>query len=279
MDNAQAIDAYMRYMDQRGLARATKANRRSQLGKLGRFLGDVSLLAAERDDLRAWADDIGNWLPRTRYVLISSAHSFYLWAQDEGLITDIPTHKLPRPKLPRSVPRPIPEDRLKRAIDVAPDDLRCWLVLAAYAGLRCCEIAPLSRDQVLDTADPPSLLIHGKGGKDRLVPMCERVIEELGVLPSSGYLWARMDGSHGPPTANRVSQLLNRYLREQGISDTAHSLRHRFASQVQRATGDIQTTASLLGHANISNTMIYAELNNERALAAVRALDVPKTAA
>ncbi len=62
------------------------------------------------------------------------------------------------------------EDDVKRAIDNADGGVRLWLVLAGYAGLRCIEIAALYRHDILDGADPPVLIAHGKGNKDRAVP-------------------------------------------------------------------------------------------------------------
>lgn len=279
MEDAQAIDAYLHNLDLRGLAITTKRNRRSQLEILSSYLGETRLLDATREQLTEWTSDLlkSRTTARTRYAKISNVHGFYVWAHDEELVEDDPSHKLPRPKLPKSLPRPIPEDSLERAMVGAPQDIRAWLTLAAYAGLRCCEIAPMTRDQILDTIDPPMLLVHGKGDKDRLVPLNRRVIEELHRcdMPNRGHLWTERSRTGQPPTANRVSQLLNRWLHEAGIPDTAHSLRHRFATLTHGHSGDLLTTAALLGHASVSTTQVYAAFNNAKGVAAVLSLDVP----
>ncbi len=148
------------------------------------------------------------------------------------------------------------------------------LVLAAYAGLRACEIARLHRTDILDGLDIPSLVAHGKGNKDRIVPMCDRVVSELQTygIPQRGPLFPRLDGRAGAWTGPRVSMVANLYLHEQGIADTLHSLRHRFATRCQAETGNLLVVATLLGHDNPATTMIYAQYDNRAGYAAVQAL-------
>lgn len=273
-DNAAAVAAFFGNMDLRGRSAQTKINRRSMLGQLAAFLNPTPLLAASHDDLIRWATSIQGQAPRTRYVKISTAHRFYTWAADEGLISEIPTRRIPRPKLPRLKPHPIKEADLARAILAADPTMRAWLSLGAYEGLRCCEIAPLQRSQVLDTLDRPVIIPRGKGDKERIVPLAGQTLAALGpFLGRRGYLWERRDGRTGPPTANRVSQAINTYLHDLGIEHTAHSLRHRFGTKIQEQSGDLQTTAELLGHSNIETARIYAEFSNKRAHAAFEALD------
>jgi site-specific recombinase XerD len=282
VEDADVIAAHLHHLTLRGLSENTKINRRSQLARLSAFLSDKRLLDATKDDLLEWASSLAaaGKTARTRYAEISIVHAFYVWAHDQELIEVVPSLRLPRPKLPKAIPHPMSRPNLDRALVGAPPHIRCWSVLAAYAGLRCCEIAPLTRGQIMDSLDQPMLMVHGKGNKDRLVPLSPRVMDELRLfgLPSRGYLFAGLTRSGRPPTANRVSQLLNRWLHESGIPDTAHSIRHMFATDIQRITGDLQTTQHLLGHANVSTTTMYAAFDNARAVSAVLALGDAKPA-
>src|SRR5262249_56654858 len=91
-----------------------------------------------------------------------------------ALLGGPPPPALPVPRRGRRLPRPIGEKELLAAVTAAPDRVRPWLVLAGWAGLRAVEIARLRRDNVLDTRQPPVLLIaHGatKGHAERLGPL------------------------------------------------------------------------------------------------------------
>lgn len=135
-----------------------------------------------------------------------------------------PAKRLPQPKLPRLLPRPID---LRKALDNAPDArMRAFLALAAYAGLRCTEIAGLSRHDVLDRADPPVLIAHGKRNKDRVVPMCQTVIDALLAhgMPSRGPIFGRLDGKPGATSAHRVTTVMSEYLAELEIDGRMHTL-------------------------------------------------------
>ncbi len=89
---------------------------------------------------------------------------FYRWAHTHGLVERDPTYLLHRPALPRRLPRPIPDDRLAVALDRASARVRPWLYLAAYAGLRCCEIARGRSDDW--QRDLGVIVVVGKGGDE-----------------------------------------------------------------------------------------------------------------
>lgn len=112
----------------------------------------------------------------------------------------------------------------------AVQPVRAWLALAAFCGLRCREIAALTREDVVDGVPVPFLRVTGKGGKDRIVPLPESVLVQLraAVMPPRGPLFARMDGNPGAPSPVRVSERIDDHLHGLGIAGTAHALRHRY---------------------------------------------------
>jgi site-specific recombinase XerD len=218
------------------------------------------------DELTAYLDtrQLG---PRARYSWISTLHVFYEWAviHYPHRVPVDPTLPMERPRLKTGLPRPIPDADLEGAVAAADWPVRPWLVLGGWAGLRCMEIAGLRTEHVL--TDQRVLLIVGKGGRERLVPIHPRVEEVLPRGGKPGPLWRREDGC--PFTAGQVSRRLGDHFRELGMGWTAHQLRHRFGTRVHQASGDLLVTQNLLGHASPTTTAIYAAFSTERAAEAV----------
>lgn len=274
-EHPDLVLAHLTWMRLRGLTADTIAQRRRFLARLTREL-PVPILDATAEDLGRWQAGLRVSNP-TLANLTANCSSFYRWLQDEGHRPDNPAAKLPRPKIPRGIPRPMAEERLSLAIASAPPDVRCWLVLGAYAGLRAGEMSRLTRADVLDTAASPVLIIHGKGGKQRIVPASSRVLFELRAygLPSRGWVFRRRHGRPGPPTPARISQLVNGYLHDLGIEDVGHSARHRFGSRVYQRSRDIRLAQELLGHSDPATTAGYAAFAAGQAAAVVADLDEP----
>lgn len=268
-----SLEAHLAYLQARGLSRTHINARRRAITRLGHTI-DNDPLTATYDDLLAYLPTINRSTARSKYAEISHLVQYYRWCVIHGYRTDDPSTRLPKPKLPKLLPRPMSEANVQQAIENAEPRIRLILVLAAFAGLRACEIAALHRTDILDGLEIPSLVAHGKGSKDRIVPMCDRVLLELRRygIPARGPLFPRLDGKPGAWKPARVSMVANLYLHDQGIADTLHSLRHRAATGWQRETGDLLVVATLLGHDNPATTMMYAQYDNRAGYAAVQAL-------
>lgn len=267
-----AIDDHLTWMRLRGLRPATLTQRRNALYRLASQL-PCHLLEATEADLYAWHVSLKG-SPAYIANRIANAACFYKWAFDTGRTTNDPTRRLVRPRVRKGIPRPIAENTLDIAISTAQPDVRCWLVLGAYAGLRAGEMARLQRQDVLDTAEPPVLILDGKGGKQRVVPASPRVLFELRAygLPSRGMVFRRRDGLPGAPTPARVSQLVNEHLRNLGLVDTGHAARHRFATQTYRIGKDLRVVQELLGHGDPATTSVYTAFSIGEAVKVVDAL-------
>jgi len=253
------------YMRLRGLRDATIRSRTYTLRRLEARLRPAGLLDATRSDLESWqaAQHMSSPSLRTRTTQV---RAFYVWALRTELITSDPSARLVMPKVPRTLPRPISEEDLALAVACAPARIRPWLVLAGWCGLRAGEIARLQRQDVLDQASPPVLVVrNGKGGKDRAVPLPRVVIDELhrARMPSRGPLFGRADGQHGTPTAQRVSAAVAEHMHTIGVEATCHSLRHRYATLAYQITRDLLLVQNLLGHADPAQTAGYAQINPE----------------
>lgn len=248
----------------RNLSTGTIDRRRCDLVRLAEFTPG-SILEVSRAELIRYLATRGQ-APRTQYATISNLHAFFEWARREGLTDEDPTVDIDRPRLPRLIPRPIADDDLDYAIEQAPRDIRFWLVLASRAGLRCAEIGQLEREDILDNANPPTLIVgHGKGGHQRVVPLHPMVIDELRRFNGArtGPLFFNTIGRQ--LNGNDISVTANRFLKDIGTDSTMHKLRHWFGTEIYRASQDLRMTQELLGHSSPTTTAGYAAWSNARA--------------
>ncbi len=212
--------------------------------------------------------------PASIVAELSHLRGFYRWLVETERRDDDPTVRIVRPRTPHWLPRPIGEDDLALAVTTASDRVRPMLLLAAYAGLRACEIAPLRGEDVRLEEDPPTLWVgEGKGGHPGVVAIAPVLAGELAGMPRRGWLFPRRDGREGPIPAHRVSHLANAHLHRVGVSATLHSLRHRFGTQVMRASGrDLRQTQEMMRHRSIVSTTVYTAVDQSEQSSIVAAL-------
>lgn len=202
-----------------------------------------------------------DWSPETRKSARGAIASFYRWAVIVGHLERSPAGGLPSIRVPAGQPRPAPEQVLARALAGADHRTRLMLLLAAYAGLRCAEIAQVASADLVGT----TLYVRGKGGKTRVVPiMRDELLDE--IRDARGPLFpGRIDGHLAPGT---VTKLLSEALPD---GWTGHTLRHRFATRAYAGTRDLLAVGELLGHARPETTRRYVQLPDDALRAAVAA--------
>ena len=272
------VSLHLRHLGLLGHTPASIAKRRCVLGLLQAAL-PCPLLEADAVHLLAWRAGLSVG-PATIAGYVSHARAFYRWAEHAGLIPLNPAGRIPVPKLPRRIPRPIGDRDLFAAVAGAPERVRPWLVLAAWCGLRAREVALLRRECVLENHDPPVLLVgHDatKGRAERLIPLHDFALGELLMagLPRSGWVFRRRDGLPGPNRPWTVSHLCNAYLHECGYPETLHQLRHRFATSAYTDSRDLRMVQELLGHAHPQTTAVYAAWDQGEAAAVVARIPAP----
>jgi len=209
-----------------------------------------------------------DWAPETRRGYRASLRAFYTWAQACGRRQDSPAHLLPPVRVPRGVPRPTPDEVYRAALSAADDRARLMVTLAAVCGLRRGEIAHLRREDVIPDLIGHSLIVHGKGGHVRNVPLPNRLARDLLELPPGWMFPSRARaGTHLTPA--HVGKLVSRLMPE---GWTTHTLRHRCAT-VAYATGgrDLRAVQELLGHAKPETTARYTQVPVDAVRAAVMA--------
>jgi integrase len=227
------------------------------LRALDAWLDDRSYFAASAEDFKTFLDT-RSCGPNARYTWISHIHCFYAWAVDEKLTVSDPTAHMERPTIRREPPRPADGAELKTAMAKAEPLHRCWIMLGAFQGLRCQEIAGLRREHVLE-AEGLLRVIYGSRGNGRLLPLHPETLETLLMLPMppAGWIFRQPMGGKFSPTA--LSVAFNAALRELGVDATAHQLRHFFGSSLYSATGDLRVTQKMLGHVTPATTTTYLD--------------------
>lgn len=254
------IYEYLRALHARRAPITTQRSVRSVLTIVERYTGKA-LEHATLADLERWqhrrADEVGT---RTLRTQVGSVRAFYSWAAKTGRIRENPAAGLDAPRVGLTLPRPMPEQRLATAYYGADPRLRAMVSLAAFAGLRCCEIAALSWSDVYLDVDEPYLHVRGKGSHERVISASPQLVEVLLALPlRRGPVIRRGDGQAGHNTSNAVSKVGNRYLHSLGIPDTMHSLRHRFLTEMCREAG-LRVAQEAAGHASGATTSIYTKV-------------------
>jgi len=251
-----AITAHKRWCRRRGLRPRTIQARHDVLVRL-REWASTPLLNLTREQVEDYLDRQEH--DKTRAVYLSHIRAFFAWACDEEIIDRDPTRRIARPKTARGLPHPISEADLSRAL-TAPCEpvVRAWLMVAACAGLRACEIAIMRAEHVVRGDEPYLIIEEGKGGTSRTVGIPPVLLAELDRWASSGWLWK----PDGPYHYEVVSRKACAHLKSLGISATLHSLRHRFATQTYVVSGrDLRHTQEALGHASPATTAIYTALD------------------
>jgi integrase/recombinase XerC len=245
-------------------------------------------------EFRAWlADRAHHGLARTSTArAFSSVRSFFRFLDRRGMAHNASIAAIQTPKLPRSVPKALTErdmdELLEQSAEARRDD---WierrdtaiLLLLYAAGLRIGEALGLTKSMVdgLLDAGQDALAITGKGNKARLVPLLPAALEALAAyrdacpfMKALGPRDAFFLGARGAPLDPAIVQKRVRELRRQlGLTDsvTPHALRHSFATHLLAAGGDLRTIQELLGHASLSTTQRYTDVDAARLSAVYRA--------
>ena len=182
---------------------------------------------------------------------------FYSWGVIVGRWDSNPATQIPSIRASTSVPRPAPEHSVKVGLKAREQRVRLMVMLAAQAGLRCCEICQVRSSDVVDDLVGSSLVARGKGDKQRLVPIPDTLAIE--VRRHDGYLFPGQIDGH--LSAARVSELISEAL-PPGV--TAHQLRHRYDTRAFAHGGrDIRAVQQLLGHAYVTTTQLYVAVDDD----------------
>lgn len=248
-----AISAWATALVAAGRTEQTVALRRYQLERLAAWVAPRGPWEVDHDLLTAFLAT-HRWRPATLRSYRAALRGFYRWAVLTDRVAASPAASLPSPGITRPNPRPAPDDVYTRALAAAPERVRLMLRLAAELGLRRGEVARVHlRDLTLDR-DGWSLLVHGKGGRERILPVPDLLAETVRRVAREGGGYAFPGADDGHLSARWVGKLAARYLPPPW---TMHTLRHRFAARAWAVDHDLLTVQELLGHASPATTRHY----------------------
>jgi integrase/recombinase XerC len=281
---------------ERHLAASTVVAYRRDLRQLARFLSRAgrSIATASLNDLRRFLAQLTTLGYARASVArrVGAIHTFYRWAAAGGHVAADPSALLGRPKVASRLPTvlrvpeaaalveaPAPRGDDERSHAVALRD-RALLELMYGSGLRVSEAAGVTL-QSLDL-DRGRVLVHGKGSKDRELPLSDPAREAIGDWIEHGR--GRLAGPGTPPEAlflNRrgaplgvrdIRRLVGRYgdATLTGRRVTPHTLRHSFATHLLEGGADIRAVQELLGHASVATTQRYTHVTRSRLFDAYR---------
>jgi integrase/recombinase XerD len=284
---------------------AERGAARNTILAYGRDLADMSGFLAARgrdfgsattEDITAWmvAADAAGLARATRARRLSAARQLFRFAHEEGHRADNPAIRLSGPgraaRLPKSL-TPAEVDRLLAAArahgrtEAERTRTACLMELLYATGLRVSELVSLPLSAV--RGDPRMILVRGKGGKDRMVPLSDPARAALAAWialrdADDADLRARRltpprhlfpsDGAVGHLTRQRFHAIVKDVAVAAGISParvSPHVLRHAFATHLLENGADLRVIQTLLGHADLATTEIYTHVLEERLKALV----------
>jgi site-specific recombinase XerD len=195
---------------------------------------------------------------------------------ERGALPADPAALLPGPRKQRRLPRslrPSEIDRLLAAVEAAPGPLgdrnRAIFELLYGCGLRSQELVDLDLDDL--RPDGPELIVRGKGGKTRMVPIGEAALGSVaayldhsrGHLTGPGQTAAILLSRSGRRLrTSDIRRLLVHYCRLAGLDEASpHMLRHAYATHMLERGADLRAIQELLGHASVSTTQVYTHVS------------------
>jgi integrase/recombinase XerD len=286
---AKQIQRFLDHLTvERGLSVHTVAAYRRDLERYAAFLRTRGITDARRVDERAVtahvaavsASTYGDGKPyRTTSVVraLSSVRAFHRFLLREGKISSDPTAAVIRPKLPRSLPKPLSVDDVARVLahpDRSAKGLRDRAVLETLygAGLRISELVGLDVDDA--DLEEGSVRVLGKGGKERDVPIgryardsistyLTRVRPQIATARSRSALFLNLRG--GRLTRQGCAGIVQQHVVGAGIRTkvSPHTFRHSFATHLLEGGADVRVVQELLGHASVATTQVYTLVTSE----------------
>jgi integrase/recombinase XerD len=219
--------------------------------------------------LHAWLSAVEHLSPNSRAAYMSSVRMFTRWLVEQGHLAVDPCASLPPLRRRQPVPRAQSPDAVARLLATCTDNRDraiAWLMVGL--GLRRCEVSR-ARWEDYDH-DARTLLVHGKGGKERLLPVPDTVMLAMERL-REGHRFGPITRSYNTGAAlspQSIGRIISELFAVAGLKHgpwdgvSGHALRHTAASDVFEACHDLRVVQAMLGHSQLSSTAIYLRRAN-----------------
>ncbi|MDG1870109.1 MAG: site-specific tyrosine recombinase XerD [Candidatus Thioglobus sp.] len=278
--NADLIDQFIDfYWLTTGASKNTLSAYRSDLKIFSRWLNETSLIEVNKKLIQDYflyrqSTKISS---STQSRVLTCLHSFYQFLLDNNLINTDPTEQLSYPKLEKKLPVFLNIQEVEKLLE-APNISslfgqrdRAMLELLYSCGLRVSELINLSYHNI--NIKEEFIRIHGKGNKERILPMGEIAIDYLTAYElNSRPILLKNDQSDSYFLSNRGKAMsrqnffyiIKAYATQAGIDKplSPHSLRHAFATHLVQKGADLRSVQLMLGHSDISSTQLYTHIQN-----------------
>ncbi|AOH54276.1 tyrosine recombinase XerC [Peribacillus muralis] len=287
MNQKKALSSFIEYLQiEKNSSHYTIENYKRDILEFFLFLneqGITDITSVEYFDVRLFLTSLYEKKLSKRTVArkTSCLRSFYKFLLREGDVKDNPFSLVSLPKKDQKLPRFLYEKEMELLFSSLKKDSpigkrnNALLELLYATGIRvseCCEIKLQDIDLSLGTA-----LVHGKGKKDRYVPVGKYALEAIELyirtarmeMTSSDakahvYLFVNFRGD--PLTPRGVRYILNELIKKSAAEGSLHPhmLRHSFATHLLNNGADIRTVQELLGHSKISSTQVYTHVTKDQ---------------
>ena len=278
--NSDLIDQFIDfYWLTTGASKNTLSAYRSDLKIFSKWLNNNSLIDVDKKQIQdyfSYRKD-SNISASTQSRMLTCLHSFYQFLSDKQNLKIDPTEQLDYPKLEKKLPVFLNVQEVERLLE-APNSKslfgqrdRAMLELLYSCGLRVSELINLSYHNI--NLKDEFIRIHGKGNKERLLPMGEIAIDyltkyELNSRPAllkNGQSDSYFLSNRGRAMSRQnFFYIIKDYASKAGIDKplSPHSLRHAFATHLVQKGADLRSVQLMLGHSDISSTQLYTHIQN-----------------
>lgn len=269
-----AIGNWLIWLTSGGVSRATLRTRRGHVRSVARVLGSPTPTSVTEDDLVGILGREGQSNEHRR-GLRASLRSFYRWMVITGQSTENPAEQLEPVVMGPPSPRPATDAIWRGILESADARTALMARLACELGLRRAEVSLVHADDLIDDIDGVALIVHGKGGKQRTIPLPDQLAAAIRTAigpAATGYLFpgkivepGKVDGHLSP---QYIGKLVSAAM-PPGWS--MHKLRHRFATRGYLMTKDIRAVQEALGHSSVATTQRYTAVSSREVRSVVEA--------